>query len=435
MLGIPLKYNLRHLTVRGVGTSMTALGIALPTAVFCAVLALVRGLDMALQETGSPHTIVFLRKSSMSETNSSVAREDAPIVESIAGIARDPETGAALASREVIVLLNLPRLAGGGTSNVAIRGTTEAGRRMRPDVRLVDGAWPGVGLTEVAVSRSIAGRFENCTLGSRLPLGKREWRVVGIFDGGTTAYASEIWADAPTLAGAFLREAWSSVWVQVSPEDTRTAAAWAAAGRLEAAPPASSEDPAAAAASPMESLGLVETSLVSAAGLAVLHAPKNDPQLKTLEAFTERDYFRKQTELGSPIGGIGGFIAIFMAIGAAFAVMNTMYAAIASRSREIAVLRAIGFPRRSILVSFLVESVILALAGGVVGALASLAVNGIETGTTNFATFSEISFAFRVTPDVLLKGFGFGAFLGIVGGLLPAIRASRQPIVAAMRAI
>jgi putative ABC transport system permease protein len=150
---------------------------------------------------------------------------------------------------------------------------------------------------------------------------------------------------------------------------------------------------------------------------------------------TERDYYRKQTEQGNPIAEIGKFIAVFMAIGAAFAVMNTMYAAAASRSREIAVLRAIGFKRRAILVSFLLESMMLALLGGVLGGLFSFVVNGISTGTTNFATFSEITFAFRVSPDVLLNGIYFGAILGVLGGILPAIRAARQPITVAMRAI
>jgi putative ABC transport system permease protein len=154
-----------------------------------------------------------------------------------------------------------------------------------------------------------------------------------------------------------------------------------------------------------------------------------------MEALTERDYFRKQTEQGNPIGEIGKFIAVFMAIGAAFAVMNTMYAAASTRSREIAVLRAIGFRRRAILTSFLFESILLAVVGGILGGLFSFVVNGISTGTTNFATFSEITFAFRVSPEVLLSGLYFGAILGVLGGLLPALRAARQPITTAMRAI
>lgn len=417
MLGIPFKYNLRNLAVRRVATVMTMLGIALPTSVFCAVLALKNGLDTALKQTGDPQNVVFLRKSSLSETNSSVARDDAPVIEALEAVARDPEGGAAVASREVMVLLNLPRVGGAGTSNVAIRGTTPMGRAMRAEVKLVEGRWPGEGLTEVAVARRIAERFQNCALGSRLPLGKRDWRVVGIFDAGTTAYGSEIWGDAQTLAGAFLREAWNAVWVRAKP---------GRAVRATELVPDETE---------RKELNLAEDSLVDESGLALLRGPKNESRLKTLSAMTERDYFRKQTELGSPIAGIGTFIAFFMAIGAAFAVMNTMYAAIANRGREIAVMRAIGFPRRSILASFLAESIFLAFLGGLVGALGSFLVNGISTGTTNFATFSEITFAFRVNAQVLAQGFAFGAILGVIGGLFPAIRAARQPIVAAMRAI
>jgi putative ABC transport system permease protein len=440
MLGIPLKYNLRHLVVRWVGTAMTALGIALPTGVFCAVLALNNGLATALKETGDPQNIVFLRKSSLTETNSSVTRADAPILESLDAVARDKDNKP-IASPEVIVLLNLQRLENNGSSNVAIRGTTAVGRSLRPYVKLVEGKWPGDGLTEVAVAKGIADRFENCHMGARLPLGKRDWRVVGIFDAGTTAYGSEVWADAPTLAGAFLREAWSSLWVRAKggEADLRTAKSWLDSGAIpkdvalqvvakEGEPPPKAPDP-------LQSLGLVDTSLVSRAGLDLLLAPRNDNQLKSFEAFTERDYFRKQTENGSPIAEIGKFIAIFMAIGAAFAVMNTMYAAVASRGREIAVLRAIGFRRRAILASFMVESMILALAGGAAGGLVSYVVNGVSTGTTNFATFSEITFAFRVNAGVLVRGFVFGASLGLIGGLLPAIRAARQPITTAMRAI
>lgn len=434
MLGIPLKYNLRHLVVRWVGTAMTALGIALPTGVFCAVLALNNGLATALQETGSPHNIVFLRKSSLTETNSSVSREDAPILESLDGVERDAD-GKPIASRELIVLLNLKRANNNGSSNVAIRGTSPVGRSLRPYARLAEGRWPEVGMGEVAVAKGIAERFENCHLGARLPLGKRDWRVVGIFDAGTTAYGSEVWADAPTLAGAFLREAWSSVWVRAkgSDPDLRTARSWLDSGAIPS--DVVSQTAGGKGGNPLSPLGLVEGSRVSPVGLSLLLAPRNNSQIKSYEAVTERDYFRKQTENGSPIAEVGKFIAVFMAIGAAFAVMNTMYAAVATRSREIAVLRAIGFRRRSILLSFVVESVLLAVAGGVLGGLVSFAVNGISTGTTNFATFSEITFAFRVNAEVLLRGFAFGAILGLLGGLLPAVRAARQPITQAMRAI
>ncbi|MBI3819955.1 MAG: ABC transporter permease [Planctomycetes bacterium] len=440
MLGIPLKYNIRHLYVRWVGTVMTALGIALPTAVFCAVMALNNGLSKALTETGDENTIVFLRKSSMTETNSSIVRADAPVIEALPGIERDPKTSRAIVSKEIMILLNLNRI-GGTASNVAIRGMSPEGRLLRPNVKLIEGEWPREGLTDVAVARNISERFEHCKIGDRLPLGKRDWRVVGIFDAGTTAYGSEIWGDAETLAGANLRtDAWSSVWVRAKPGELKRGEELYNSGAIpksimnvtEAADEKSKEPEMK---SVLAAIGMIATSRISDAGLSLTLAPKFDSQLKSMEAFTERDYFRKQTDMGSPIAYIGQFIAIFMAIGAAFAVMNTMYAAVASRGREIAVLRAIGFKRRSVMISFVIESTILALFGGAIGALLSLFVNGISTGTTNFATFSEITFAFQVNAQVMISGAIFGGILGVFGGLFPAWRAARQPITQAMRAI
>ncbi|MBI1851065.1 MAG: ABC transporter permease [Planctomycetes bacterium] len=419
MSGIPLAYNVRNLAVRRVSTAMTALGVALPTTVFCSVLALRSGLKAAFVRTGSPETIVFLRKSSMTETNSTISRADAPIIEALGDVAREPESGRPIASSELVVLLNCRRRSGSGSSNVAIRGTTPLGRGLREGVRLLDGRWPGVGLAEVAVARGIAERFEGCSMGSRLPLGKRDWRVVGTFDAGATAYGSEVWADADTLAAEFHRDAWwSAVWVRAKPGELRRVSEWAAAKTLD-----------------LPELGMTPESFVSEAGLALLLAPSRDARLKTLEAMTERDYFGRQTETASPISGIGAFIALFMAIGAAFAVMNTMYAAIAGRGREIAVLRAMGFRRRAILTSFLLEAILLAAIGALVGALASFAVNGVSTGTANFASFTEVTFAFRVNASVIARGFGFGLLLGAFGGLFPAIRAARRPIVSAMRAV
>lgn len=442
MLGIPLKYNIRHMVVRSRGTLMTTLGIALPTAVFCSVLALDNGLQTALQETGDAQTIVFIRKSSRSETNSSIPRNEAPVIDALPGIEKSKQSGKLIISKEVMVLLNMPRIGGNnGSSNIAIRGMSPEGRDLRPYVKLIKGEWPREGMTEVAVGKGIAERFENCKIGDHLPLGKRNWTVVGEFDAGTSAYGSEVWGDAGALAGAFLREnAWSSVWVRARDGELKTAKSYFDSGaipkdiaRVITNDDGTTKDPTRADI--LDAVGCADGSFISDAGLGLLLSTKKDKQLSTLDALTERDYFRKQTEIGSPISGIGKFIAFFMAIGAAFAVMNTMYAAVASRGREIAVLRAIGFKRRSILVSFVLESIILALMGGAIGAAVSFVVNGLSTGTTNFSTFSEVTFAFRVNAQVVISGFIFGGILGIVGGLFPAIRASRQPITQAMRAI
>jgi putative ABC transport system permease protein len=427
MLRIPLKYNVRNLAVRRTASLMTAVGIALPTGVFCSVLALRNGLTETLRETGSSDTIVFLRRSSMSETNSTISPEEASVVETLTGIRSEPSSGLLMASRELIVLMNLPRRGSGGKSNVAIRGMTPVGRLLRPAVKLVEGRWPEEGLAELAVARGIAARFEGCTLGSHPRLAKREFEVVGVFDAGPTAYESEIWGDSSAIATEFRREGWSAVWVGLTPGEPRSAKEWEQEGRLRRAHrPALSEK---------EDLSLADDSMLSASGLDLLRAARLDARLKTLEGFTERDYFRQQTRTGNPIAGIGAFISLFMAIGAAFAVMNTMYAAVAGRNQEIAVMRAIGFHRRSILTSFLLESLLLAIFGSALGALGSFVVNGVSTGTVNFVTLSEMTFAFRVSGEVLADGLVFGTILGVLGGLLPAIRAARQPVVGAMRAV
>ena len=375
---IPVKYNVRSLVVRRVGTAMTILGVALTVAVFVSVLALVHGLENTYADTGDPLNLITIREGSQAETNSYFNRDIKSIVETLDGVST--------VSGEIIILINHPRV-DGSDANVIVRGVPVEAVGLRPGMEIVEGRMfrPGVG--EVIVSRSVSNRFESAALGDRIRIGRVDWDIVGIFDAGRTAYDSEIWGSYNEVSGEFERPIYSSLLIRAADE-------------------------------------------TSIPGLQQRIA---DDRRLQLDVFREIEYFRAQTSTAIPIQIIGTFIAIIMAIGSSFAVMNTMYAATAYRTREIATLRLLGFRRRSIMASFFLESLILAIAGGVVGCLMALPVNGISTGTLNFASFSEVMFEFRITRDLLTQGMIFAAIMGIVGGILPARLAARLPIVRALR--
>ena len=375
---IPVKYNVRSLVVRRVGTEMTILGVALTVAVFVSVLALVHGLQNTYNDTGNPLNLITIREGSQAETNSYFSREIKGIVETLDGVST--------VSGEVIVLINHPRI-DGSDANVIVRGVPVEALGLRPGMEIVEGRMfrPGVG--EVIVSRSVSNRFENGTLGGRIRIGRVDWDIVGIFDAGRTAYDSEIWGSYNEVSGEFERPIYSSLLIRAADD----------------------------------------------ASIPGLRQRIADDRRLHLDAFREIEYFRAQTSTAIPIQIIGTFIAIIMAIGSSFAVMNTMYAATAYRTREIATLRLLGFRRRSIMASFFLESLMLAIAGGVVGCVMALPVNGISTGTLNFASFSEVMFEFRITRELLIQGMIFAAIMGIAGGILPAQLAGRLPIVRALR--
>lgn len=384
---IPLRYNLRSLRVRRITTLVTALGIGLTVTVFIAVMALAEGMRNTFVSTGEPLNLLVIRQGSQTETNSFVQREAADVIRTLEGIALDAQ-GRPLASAERIVFINQPRRTG-GTSNVIMRGLDEVGRSLRPQVRLLEGRWHQPGMRELTVSRTIAERFVDCGLGEHLGTGTARWTVVGIFDAGPTAYGSEIWTDVNDLGNAFERFHFASVMLRA-------------------------RDPAALAA--------VEKRI------------QEDRRLQ-LKAVPEKEYYAQQTLAAVPIQILGGWIALIMAIGSAFAAMNTMYAAVAARIREVAVLRVLGFSRTSLLLSFLIESLILAALGGVLGILLALPLNGLATGTTNWFSFSEMTFQFRITPALLWWGLVFALVMGGTGGLLPAWRAARQRPALALRAL
>jgi putative ABC transport system permease protein len=378
---------LRNLIVRRTTTLMTALSITLTVAVFVVLMALAQGLESSLSATGQPLNVLILRDGSTSETDSFVSRENAlQVIKYLHGIATDAK-GGPWVSPENIVLINLPRRGQTQGSNVTIRGLSADGPSLRPEFKMVQGRFFRSGLREVIVSRKISQRFQNCGLGDKLRFAKGYWTVVGIFDAGNTAYDSEIWTDMNDLGQDFDRQDYSSVIVRATD---------------------------------------------STAVARIKDQVENDRRLH-LKPVTEREYFENQTSAAAPIRVFGVFIAVLMSIGASFAAMNTMYAAVARRTKEIGTLRAIGFSRGSILFSFVVESVVIATLGGVLGCLLALPVNGITTGTSNFVTFSEIAFNFRITPALFVTGVVFAIMMGFFGGLFPAWRAAHENIVSALR--
>ncbi|HYL99203.1 MAG TPA: ABC transporter permease [Blastocatellia bacterium] len=387
-MAIPLKYNIRNLFVRRVSSLMTVLTVALVVAVFIAIMALANGLNTAFVSTGEANNVIVLRQSAQSEVQSIVTKEAYQIIQTIPGIARD-STGTPITSGEVTVLVNLPRAGSGQPSNVTIRGVSADGLELRPGMRRrpIEGRMFKPGLPEVIVSKRVSQRFANLALDQQVKLGKRTWKVVGLFDAGNTAFDSEIWADVNIVSDAFDRDSYSSVLLRVAP------------------------------------------------GIALSQVTDRitGDQRLNLAAKGENAYYEEQTAASAPIKAMGIFVAVILGIGACFGGMNTMYAAVAARTREIGTLRALGFSRSRILTGLVIEYLLLAIIGGAVGCLIALPVNGVTTGTTNFRTFSEVAFSFRISADLLITAVLFAAFLGFIGGLLPARMASRLPITRALR--
>lgn len=386
-MAIPISYNIRNLRVRPGATVMTALGIALTVTIAVFIMALLAGLQHAFVTSGDPLNVLMMRKGAQAELASSVEVDKFAIIRTLPGIARDAH-GEPLASGEMVVVIVLPRRDGTGNVNVTLRGMMPIGFELRPNLKLAAGRWFTPGQREVVVSQSIHRRFANTDIGSTLEFGKGKWTVVGIIDAGGTAHDSEIWGDVHQMASDFDRTGtYSSVLVHAT-------------------------DPVAAD--------------------ALTHRAADDQRLK-LDGLLETAYYAEQTQSGAPIQFVGTIVAIIMAVGSCFAAMNTMYAAVAYRSREIATLRILGFSRPSILTSFVFESLLLALIGAAIGIVLMLPFNGINTGTSNSLTFSEVVFSIRMTPPVLVKALIFAVGMGIFGGLAPAWHAARQNILTALR--
>jgi putative ABC transport system permease protein len=323
---------------------------------------------------------------STAELNSTVMRTQMQDLRYLTGVSQDSR-GEPLVSGEMVVVIVVPRKNGSGETNVTVRGMTPMGFKLRPTVRLVEGRWFAPGQREVVVSRAIHERFADTSLENSLRFGKGKWTVVGIFDSRGTAHESEIWADVNQMGSDFDRTEYSSVLLRATDE---------------------------------------------AAADALKHRMSDDQRLK-LDGMIEKDYYADQTQSGRPIQFVGTVVAIIMAFGSCFAAMNTMYTAVAYRSREIATLRILGFSRPSILTSFVMESVLLSVLGGLIGIVLMLPFNGLMTGTSNMVTFSEVVFNLRITPLVVSVALGFAVLMGVFGGLAPAWHAARENILTALR--
>ena len=397
-MALPLKYNFRNVLIRWRATLATVLGIALTVCVFVLVQSLAEGIKKSSAATGDPRNVLIVRKGSTAESSSLVSREQLRSLMYYEEIARN-EGDEPVISADVIVLANLPRRDGNGEANVLFRRITSRGIELRPQVRLVPGMdaqgrvaesrWFAPGHREIVVSARLARRFAHFNIGESFKSGPETFTVVGWLEGGGSAYDSECWMDADEVRSIFDRDQYSSFLVR--PRDE------AARDRL-------------------------------------IERIENDRRYP-LRAEMETEYYRKQTMTATPIQWLGSFLAVAMSIGAVFSAMNTMYAAVGARTREVGTLRVLGFPRRTVLVSFLIEGALLAFIGGLLGCGLALPLNGYTTATVSFETFSETVFAFTITPALMGKGLVFAVAVGILGTLLPAVRASRLPVIAALKSL
>lgn len=386
-MALPFKYNLRNLTVRKGTTMATAITIGLTVMVYLMVMALARGIDLTLASSGEQLNLIVLRNGSTAELNSNVTREQFNALVYLDGVERDGDQP--LASPEVITLIYRARKGMSQGSNITIRGIGQMSTRLRSGFKLVSGKMFQPGLAEAIVSRRIADRFQGMEIGDKFRIQATDYTVVGLFDAGGKAFESEIWADVNSLASTLNRDTFSSVLMRVPDRAT----------------------------------------------MAALEERISDDQRLQLKALSERKFYEDQQGAASGVlKGLGFFISLIMAVGAGFAGMNTMYAAVARRTKEVGTLRVLGFSRLSILITFVLESIFIAVIGVGVGILLALPLNFVSTGTSNFTNFSEIAFNFRVTPDLMLSALIFGAGIGLFGSLLPSLRAARFKIVDALRA-
>jgi putative ABC transport system permease protein len=387
---IPLKYILRSSTSRRLTTLITMLGIALVVFVFTAVLMMANGVQKTLRSTGSDDNMIVVRKAAMSEIMSILDREAASIVVNLPQVARFAD-GRPMSSKEVVVIINLDKLGADGISNVTVRGVEEAAFQLRPQVRIVEGRMFRWGAREVIAGAGITDRFVGAQIGETVKFGGDVWTVVGIFDSDGSGFDSELWGDLNQIADAFKRSSLSTVTARLkNPNDFSE----------------------------------------------VTSAFESDNRLQYFTAKREKKFFEEQSEMMATfIRILGIFITVIFSTGATIGAMITMYGSVANRTVEIGTMRALGFYRRSILLAFLIESIVLSLGGGAVGlALASL-LQFFTISTLNFGSFSELAFSFALSPRIATQSLGFSLLMGLLGGFLPSVRAARLDIIQALRAV
>lgn len=387
-MALPLRYSFRNVLIRWRSTFATVLGIALVVFVFVLLQSLAAGIEKSSGNTGDSRNIMIVRKGSTAESASLISRENLREIQYFEEIARN-ERNEPVISADVLVLANLPHVNNSGEANVLLRGISARGAELRPQVKLIAGRWFTPGKREIVVSSRMAKRFANFGLGQSFKAGTASLTVVGWLDGGGSAFDSECWMDADECRSLFERDLYSSFLVRPVDE---------------------------------------------AAGAKLLERIEADRRFK-LKAEKEVAYYQKQTMTAAPIKWLGGFLAIMMSVGAVFAAMNTMYASIGARTREIGTLRVLGFRRRSVVAALLIEGALLALIGGVAGCAIASLWNGYTTATMGFETFSEIVFEFTVTPRLMGEGLIFAVIVGLMGSFLPSVRASRLPVIDALKSV
>jgi putative ABC transport system permease protein len=389
-VAIPLAYNLRSARERWPSSLVAVLGIAGTVAVFVAMLALARGFHATVASSGLPQNAIVQQAGSDTEMTSSLTMADVRVIEDAAQVVR--RGAESLVSAEVVVIAALPLRGTDSDANVQMRGVSPRVLAVRDNVRMIQGRFFQPGLYEIVVGKNAVRAYAGLDYGSEVRIGPGTWKVVGIFDAGGSAFDSEIWADSAVLNGNYQRP---------------TGVFQSATARLRS----------------VEEFTAFENAI------------ERDPRVK-VHAIREPVYYESQSQIVTTlITLLGSLVAVVMALGAIIGALNTMYSAVSERAREIAVLRALGFGRASVVFSFVIESLCIALVGGIIGCIAVLPVNGVTTGTINWQTFSHLSFAFRITSDLLMMGLVFAVMMGVVGGLPPAIRASRANVATTLRAL
>jgi putative ABC transport system permease protein len=382
------KFGVLSIPQRLGSVAASLIGIAGVVGVLVSVLSMAVGFRKTMLASATPDSAIVLRTGADDEMSSGLAQEDTRLIADAPGLARGTE--GPLASAELFVVINLPKRSTGTDANVPLRGVEQAAFHVRDNVKIVRGRSFEPGKNEVVVGTGAAQEFAGLEIGNKFRVGRNEWTVVGAFSAGGAASESEIWTDATVLQGAYHRgNSFQSVYARLT---------------------------------------------APGAFLQFSNSVSTDPRL-SVKLMRQSDYYAEQSTMVTKlISTLGVLIASLMAIGAIFGALNTMYNSVAARTREIATLRALGFGSGAVIVSVLLESLVIALAGGALGAsIAYLAFNGFHTGTMNFQTFSQVTFAFAVTPALLAQGITWATLIGLIGGLFPAVRAARLPIAAALR--
>ena len=385
---VPISYNFRSIRERWTSTIVAVLGIAGTVGVFVAMLSLARGFRATLVASGSPGNALVMRAGSSSEMMGGITLESVKVVQDAPGVARD--SSGPLVTQEVVGVMPFPLITTGTDANVQVRGVSPNVLEIRRFVKLTEGRMFQAGLSELVVGKNATRTYSGLTLGQTVDFAGGHWKIVGVFDAGGSSFDSEVWCDGKLLNQVLHR-----------PENIFQSAT------VHLASP--------------DSFNVFKDSLTS------------DPRLN-VDVIREIDYYAKQsTVMTRLITILGGFVAGIMAVGAIFGALNTMYSAVSERGREIATMRALGFSTWNVLLSFLFEALLISFAGGILGCLVVLPLNGWTTNTMNFQTFSNIAFAFKITLDLLLLGILFALVMGVLGGFFPAIRAATRPVAVALR--